>query len=137
MSAYGHVELDSEGDLSQADQELNETPENLPHETYRPNTGTVLVPHEIYRPNDPQINVPHETYRPDNRKRTAEIVNSKVTLKKRVLNMAPDGTPVRLPSTAYLRTIPSPIIPAPHMLTFVQPDPAVLAMYLAADKKSK
>ena len=123
MSAYGHVELDSEGDLSQADQELNETPENLPHETYRPNTGTVLVP--------------HETYRPDNRKRTAEIVNSKVTLKKRVLNMAPDGTPVRLPSTAYLRTIPSPIIPAPHMLTFVQPDPAVLAMYLAADKKSK
>ena len=123
MSAYGHVELDSEGDLSQADQELNETPENLPHETYRPNTGTVLVP--------------HETYRPDNRKRTAEIVNSKVTLKKRVLNMAPDGTPVRLPSTAYLRTIPSPIIHAPHMLTFVQPDPAVLAMYLAADKKSK
>ena len=137
MSAYGHVELDSEGDLSQADQELNETPKNLPHETYRPNTGTVLVPHEIYRPNDPQINVPHETYRPDNRKRTAEIVNSKVTLKKRVLNMAPDGTPVRLPSTAYLRTIPSPIIHAPHMLTFVQPDPAVLAMYLAADKKSK
>ena len=123
MSAYGHVELDSEGDLSQADQELNETPENLPHETYRPNTGTVLVP--------------HETYRPDNRKRTAEIVNSKVTLKKRVLNMAPDGTPVRLPSTAYLRTIPSPIIHAPHMLTFVQPDPAALAMYLAADKKSK
>ena len=123
MSAYGHVELDSEGDLSQADQELNETPENLPHETYRPNTGTVLVP--------------HETYRPDNRKRTAEIVNSKVTLKKRVLNMAPDGTPVPLPSTAYLRTIPSPIIHAPHMLTFVQPDPAVLAMYLAADKKSK
>ena len=123
MSAYGHVELDSEGDLSQADQELNETPENLPHETYRPNTGTVLVP--------------HETYRPDNRKRTAEIVNSKVTLKKRVLNMAPDGTPVRLPSTAHLRTIPSPIIHAPHMLTFVQPDPAVLAMYLAADKKSK
>lgn len=123
MSAYGHVELDSEGDLSQAEQELNETPENLPHETYRPNTGTVLVP--------------HETYRPDNRKRTAEIVNSKVTLKKRVLNMAPDGTPVRLPSTAYLRTIPSPIIHAPHMLTFVQPDPAVLAMYLAADKKSK
>lgn len=123
MSAYGHVELDSEGDLSQAEQELNETPENLPHETYRPNTGTVLVP--------------HETYRPDNRKRTAEIVNSKVTLKKRVLNMAPDGTPVPLPSTAYLRTIPSPIIHAPHMLTFVQPDPAVLAMYLAADKKSK
>lgn len=123
MSAYGHVELDSEGDLSQAEQELNETPENLPHETYRPNTGTVLVP--------------HETYRPDNRKRTAEIVNSKVTLKKRVLNMAPDGTPVRLPSTAHLRTIPSPIIHAPHMLTFVQPDPAVLAMYLAADKKSK
>ena len=123
MSAYGHVELDSEGDLSQAEQELNETPENLPHETYRPNTGTVLVP--------------HETYRPDNRKRTAEIVNSKVTLKKRVLNMAPDGTPVRLPSTAYLRTIPSPIIHAPHMRTFVQPDPAVLAMYLAADKKSK
>ena len=123
MSAYGHVELDSEGDLSQAEQELNETPENLPHETYRPNTGTVLVP--------------HETYRPDNRKRTAEIVNSKVTLKKRVLNMAPDGTPVRLPSTASLRTIPSPIIHAPHMLTFVQPDPAVLAMYLAADKKSK
>ena len=123
MSAYGRVELDSEDDLSQADQELNETPENLPHETYRPNTGTVLVP--------------HETYRPDNRKRTAEIVNSKVTLKKRVLNMAPDGTPVRLPSTAYLRTIPSPIIHAPHMLTFVQPDPAVLAMYLAADKKSK
>lgn len=123
MSAYGRVELDSEDDLSQADQELNETPENLPHETYRPNTGTVLVP--------------HETYRPDNRKRTAEIVNSKVTLKKRVLNMAPDGTPVPLPSTAYLRTIPSPIIHAPHMLTFVQPDPAVLAMYLAADKKSK
>ena len=123
MSAYGRVELDSEDDLSQADQELNETPENLPHETYRPNTGTVLVP--------------HETYRPDNRKRTAEIVNSKVTLKKRVLNMAPDGTPVRLPSTAYLRTIPSPTIPAPHMLTLVQPDPAVLAMYLAADTKSK
>ena len=51
--------------------------------------------------------------------------------------MAPDGTPVRLPSTAYLHTIPSPIIHAPHMLTFVQPDPAVLAMCLAADKKSK
>ena len=88
MSAYGRVELDSEDDLSQADQELNETPENLPHETYRPNTGTVLVPHEIYRPNDPQINVPHETYRPDNRKRTADLVNSDM---KRVQTMTPDG----------------------------------------------
>ena len=131
--ASGEVNIDSEDELT--DDERTATPQRstTPERPEIPAT----VPHEIYRPNDPQINVPHETYRPDNRKRTAEIVTSNVTLKKRVLNMAPDGTPVRLPSTAYLRTIPSPIIHAPHMLTFVQPDPAVLAMYLAADKKSK
>ena len=131
--AYGEVNLDPEDELT--DNERTATP---PRSTSPElNKLPATVPHETYRPNDPKIDVPHETYRPDNRKRTAEIVNSNVTLKKRVLNMAPDGTPVRLPSTAYLRTIPSPIIHAPHMLTFVQPDPAVLAMYLAADKKSK
>ena len=131
--AYGEVNLDPEDELT--DNERTATPPGSTSPELKELPAT--VPHETYRPNDPKIDVPHETYRPDNRKRTAEIVNSKVTLKKRVLNMAPDGTPVRLPSTAYLRTIPSPIIHAPHMLTFVQPDPAVLAMYLAADKKSK
>ena len=117
----GHVELDSEDEallLSQPDQKLNKLPENVPHETYRPNDGNVTVP--------------HETYRPDNRKRTADIVNSDM---KRVQTMAPDGKPVRLPSTAYLRTIPSPKIPAPPM-QYVQPDPAVLAKYVTA-KQSK
>ena len=131
--AYGEVNLDPEDELTDNERTATSPGSTSPELKELPAT----VPHETYRPNDPKIDVPHETYRPDNRKRTAEIVNSKVTLKKRVLNMAPDGTPVRLPSTAYLRTIPSPIIHAPHMLTFVQPDPAVLAMYLAADKKSK
>ena len=107
----GHVDLDSEASLSPSDQELNETPEPVPHETYRPNEGPG--------------NVPVETYRPDNHKRLAEIVTYDI---KRVQTMAPDGTPVRLPSTAYLRTIPPPTISAPTML-YVQPDPAVLAKY--------
>ena len=111
MSASGHVDLDSEDEalLSHSDQKLNKPPANdVPHETYRP------------------VTVPHETYRPDNRKRTADIVNSDM---KRVQTMAPDGKPVRLPSTAYLRTIPPPTIPAPTLL-YVQPDPAVLAKYV-------